>query len=818
MQPDGAVLLLVALLGPSLASAQCFGGTVTFEKTGGMDFNEPQQPLLQQPGAAITNDCNALCKNTPGCQAFTVDYETSTCLSFDRTSVGRRGSVSSKQSSNLFEKVCLTGVNFGDLCGSERLWSFEKVMDSYLEGHDDKIIPNMDSRTTCMKACLTEGNFTCRSAEYDSVRRQCRLSREDRRTKSESFVYFPGSSVDYIENQCARSLPDCRYETRQDVMVISKDDLQFASSQADCESLCDKTRSFTCRAYTFDGNQNRCYLSGDDSVSLNNTRFPSKNGVSSGEKMCTVSQCERDRGTIIYEKVTGVLLRSARETFYDLSSSARGITENCADRCMDDSTDCPAFSVDYRNSRCYKLDRNTQGRSSDLNPSTGRNYFEKTCVRTALPASCRNKKWQFERVPGKELRGNDDRRLTSVQNRRDCIEACLGETGFLCRSAEYNPTSLVCILSRWDRRTFPDDFVDAASEESEYLENQCTGVDTSCDYQITENAYPRYLDTTIDGIISEIQCQTECTNFDRFNCRSFAYYATASQCFLSGDDKVSAGDTDAIENRAGTNFYDRDCNRDAPVTARPPPTQPETNRPIITTNRPQPTSGGGFRPDFGFGLVSDRCRFGRLTYEKITGYELSGVRSYNLFTAPNTGDRGITKECSDRCANDVNCLAFNLDYNRFECYALTETSADDPSALRQAAGAGYFEGVCLRSGGCGLLWSFDRVPNFKLRDQERETLTGLSKAECMERCLTERRFVCRSANYEYARRICRLSDQDRFSKPTSFEAAPNVDYMENQCASRPEGCTYTNDQQDRYLIYTTKTLSAFSDSACQRAL
>lgn len=36
--------------------------------------------------------------------------------------------------------------------------------------------------------------------------------------------------------------------------------------------------------------------------------------------------------------------------------------------------------------------------------------------------------------------------------------------------------------------------------------------------------------------------------------------------------------------------------------------------------------------------------------------------------------------------------------------------------------------------------------------------------------------------YEYARRVCRLSDQDRYSAPSSFQAAPNVDYMENQCA------------------------------------
>jgi hypothetical protein len=34
-------------------------------------------------------------------------------------------------------------------------------------------------------------------------------------------------------------LPDCRYTARQDVAVISMDELQFAASREDCQSLCD---------------------------------------------------------------------------------------------------------------------------------------------------------------------------------------------------------------------------------------------------------------------------------------------------------------------------------------------------------------------------------------------------------------------------------------------------------------------------------------------------------------------------------------------------------------------------------------------------
>jgi len=34
-------------------------------------------------------------------------------------------------------------------------------------------------------------------------------------------------------------LPDCRYTSRQDVSVISMDELQYAASREDCQTLCD---------------------------------------------------------------------------------------------------------------------------------------------------------------------------------------------------------------------------------------------------------------------------------------------------------------------------------------------------------------------------------------------------------------------------------------------------------------------------------------------------------------------------------------------------------------------------------------------------
>ena len=104
--------------------------------------------------------------------------------------------------------------------------------------------------------------------------------------------------------------------------------------------------------------------------------------------------------------------------------------------------------------------------------------------------------------------------------------------------------TLSCALSRDSRRTQPGSY--ASSRDTEYLENSCVpSEELSCEYKRTENAYPRYLDTivtryetnisalhSISSILytiifrvsDEIACEKQCTFFEDFPCRSFAFY------------------------------------------------------------------------------------------------------------------------------------------------------------------------------------------------------------------------------------------------------------------------------------------------------
>ena len=264
-----------------------------------------------------------------------------------------------------------------------------------------------------------------------------------------------------------------------------------------------------------------------------------------------------------------------------------------------------------------------------------------------------------------------------MPNRRDCIELCLSESQFSCLSADYNIVSLACALSREDRRSQASAYID--SRDHEYLENSCVNTEElSCPYKRTDNAYPRYLDTIVSRVTDDIGCEKQCTFFRDFVCRSFAFYASASQCFISGDDTHSA-EAGALQSRPGTDFFERSCDSQIPSA------EDAENFIIDPTGSTLSTGQTASQ--------NRRCTFGKLEYEKTTGYELIRASPYRLHSRR---EGGITDECAARCGADSKCQGFNMDYNRNECQAVLETSEENLFNLRPSTGVAFFEAICLR--------------------------------------------------------------------------------------------------------------------------
>lgn len=127
-----------------------------------------------------------------------------------------------------------------------------------------------------------------------------------------------------------------------------------------------------------------------------------------------------------------------------------------------------------------------------------------------MPRECRggggetNKGWPILRIPAAKLIGAGFKHINRLVTRRHCIELCLAEQEFTCKSASFRFTYRnnynrgrerdfayrgdddsedvdedvekqvgECILSREDKNSKPDAFRVSNDVGEEYIENQC---------------------------------------------------------------------------------------------------------------------------------------------------------------------------------------------------------------------------------------------------------------------------------------------------------------------------------------------------------
>lgn len=156
--------------------------------------------------------------------------------------------------------------------------------------------------------------------------------------------------------------------------------------------------------------------------------------------------------------------------------------------------------------------------------------------------------------------------------------------------------------------------------------------------------------------------------------------------------------------------------------------------------------------------------FGRTAFEKLTDYDFSGTTYYSVKNLS-------LYECQGWCREEQDCqaAAFSFVVNPLTpaqetlCQLQNDSSAHNPSATPQRSASMYYmvklqlrsENVCLRP------WSFERVPNKIIRGLDNALIYTSTKEACLSACLNEKRFVCRSVEYDYNNMKCVLSDSDR---------------------------------------------------------
>ncbi|RWS29593.1 uncharacterized protein B4U80_07753, partial [Leptotrombidium deliense] len=234
------------------------------------------------------------------------------------------------------------------------------------------------------------------------------------------------------------------------------------------------------------------------------------------------------------------------------------------------------------------------------------------------------------------------------------------------------------------------------------------------------------------------------------------------------------------------------------------------------------------------------CENGLTTFEIVTGFKFDGEVIEEI-----SGLQNIT-DCLRKCSEIIECKSINFQ-NGF-CVIHKSNAVENPDSLRTSkfpVFTVYGEKYCLKGlmitfeihyksrlnitkvenrnhtslsitgkqlkNKCtGRSWSHERVVGFqfKLLKFEKRRVFALSSKHCIQLCLQEHLFSCRSVNYNKHRNECSLFDIDRHSISNSFANYPesarsddsesyfsqsstdSIDYLENNCIDDPQECDF----------------------------
>ncbi|XP_060845041.1 uncharacterized protein LOC132924638 [Rhopalosiphum padi] len=193
-----------------------------------------------------------------------------------------------------------------------------------------------------------------------------------------------------------------------------------------------------------------------------------------------------------------------------------------------------------------------------------------------------------------------------------------------------------------------------------------------------------------------------------------------------------------------------------------------------------------------------KCDGGDVSFELLTGYAASPAAKHAmreqlaLFTLP---------QCIDACRSDDQCAAVTYETGACVSYAaVPQKNANSDFPLKRSHypthTATVARKICVRKPkSCNQRsWSFDTIHG-ELKVTSKQHFKAITRSGCMDKCLNEKSFQCRSVNFNKETGDCYLNDVDQFTvsgrPPISNRSADVVDYMESNCVvEQPKMCDF----------------------------
>ncbi|KAH8384852.1 hypothetical protein KR093_010104, partial [Drosophila rubida] len=233
-------------------------------------FFAPGKRMDSQPGTLMLTDCLNTCLRNKSCQS--VNYKTGLCVLFSAHADQLPGALT-KSEFPVFtiyaQKSCLSVKP----CG--RAWYVDRVQNYRLKSEVKRRV-SVASRRKCFELCLSETDFTCRSANYRRNTGLCELSEMDRSTLAGSNAFQPKPGTDYLENHCIDE-PNklCEFKRLPGRILKTVDSVYHEVSSVDeCRDLC-LNSPYRCHSYDYnDTGDMVCRLSHHSRATLSDVQDP----------------------------------------------------------------------------------------------------------------------------------------------------------------------------------------------------------------------------------------------------------------------------------------------------------------------------------------------------------------------------------------------------------------------------------------------------------------------------------------------------------------------------------------------------------------
>ncbi|XP_030558208.1 uncharacterized protein LOC115760824 [Drosophila novamexicana] len=253
-----------------LNNALCETDKVGFEIVTGYVFSAPGRLLDSLPGTLMLTDCLATCLKNKTCQS--VNYETGLCVLFSAHADQLPGALTKSQFpvfTIYAQKSCLSAKP------CSRAWFVDRVQNYRLKSEVKRSVP-VGSRRECFELCLSETEFTCRSANYKKSSGACELSEMDRSTLAGTNAFQVTEGTDYLENHCIEE-PNklCEFKRLPGRILKTVDSVyQEVSSVDECRELC-LNSPYRCHSYDYnDTGDMVCRLSHHSRATLTDVQDP----------------------------------------------------------------------------------------------------------------------------------------------------------------------------------------------------------------------------------------------------------------------------------------------------------------------------------------------------------------------------------------------------------------------------------------------------------------------------------------------------------------------------------------------------------------